>query len=602
MALSKKSLRVFGIALLLIVVLFLGLRFWVLDGVMAQTDQAYAERIHRLAKNSFSQDQIHLQSTLNDWAYWDDTYDYLSGDNPEYIDDNLNQPALSYIGINLMAFYDADGTPIFSIAYDHEKKVALHLKSSPDDWLTKYPSIGNILTDQGQVYGVIMLDEGPLMVAASPVLRSDYSGPPAGIIIFGTFINDRYIDILSDQMQAGIDFPALTLAQPPDLVTKIEANKRGEDFGVYTVRSGNTYQTYSVITDPDHQPALFFRTSTTGFFSERLKSATSIVFPVSIFLAMLIVGLAAYLHSRQVFQRLSWLRAVFASPMTPPAEKPNSAPDEFTEFAHKYIVSNIKYQEMSDDVDSFYDNYDHGCLVVDLTGFIHRANPAAAEILQVPAEQLVGRSLQEYVGDKDQLQALIHSWLNNKTSHLDLGITLPGSGSLLLAVTSISRQTANGECIGAFLLLQNITEQRRQSLALHESESTYKSLVDESSVGIFLIDTNGQIIEWNRRMVELFSLAKEQVLLKPVLPLFDETVVKNQAGKEFLNYMISAIGSVINGGSPNASTKVWGADIQPSKDGNPPPGDHHLPDSDRDGLPVGWHHYRYHRTETHGSG
>lgn len=64
----------------------------------------------------------------------------------------------------------------------------------------------------------------------------------------------------------------------------------------------------------------------------------------------------------------------------------------------------------------------------------------------------------------------------------------------------------------AVLVLSDVTERRRAERALQESEHKFRSIVEQSSDGIVLVDEQGRIVEWNRGQEQICGLCREEVL------------------------------------------------------------------------------------------
>jgi PAS domain S-box-containing protein len=62
---------------------------------------------------------------------------------------------------------------------------------------------------------------------------------------------------------------------------------------------------------------------------------------------------------------------------------------------------------------------------------------------------------------------------------------------------------------------ENITEQVQALQALEQSEAKFRGFVEQSSDGIFVIDEDGSVIEWNRSLEEITGLARQAVLGTP---------------------------------------------------------------------------------------
>ncbi|MDP2401975.1 MAG: CHASE4 domain-containing protein, partial [Actinomycetota bacterium] len=61
-----------------------------------------------------------LERVAGDWAPWDETYLFLSGENPGYIEDNLSFETVDNLGVNFLAFFDSNRQSVHVTAFDLE--------------------------------------------------------------------------------------------------------------------------------------------------------------------------------------------------------------------------------------------------------------------------------------------------------------------------------------------------------------------------------------------------------------------------------------------------------------------------------------------------
>ncbi len=71
---------------------------------------------------------------------------------------------------------------------------------------------------------------------------------------------------------------------------------------------------------------------------------------------------------------------------------------------------------------------------------------------------------------------------------------------------------SGGKVVGLFGIARNITQRKQTEEALKTSELKYRSLMENASDAILLADTQGNIIEANRKAEELWGYAKEELL------------------------------------------------------------------------------------------
>ncbi len=155
-------------------------------------------RVH----SSFDEKLVSLQIKLADWAQWDDTYQFIGDGNTEYIESNLSDETLINLQINLMAFINNNNEVVFSTLVDLAEEVNVP-SSSITQQILSYPSL--LSPDEEGMQGLISLQEGTMLVVSQPITYSDGSGPKAGTLIFGRFIDDELMEGLEDVTQLSIE-------------------------------------------------------------------------------------------------------------------------------------------------------------------------------------------------------------------------------------------------------------------------------------------------------------------------------------------------------------------------------------------------------------
>lgn len=170
------------------------LSFVILQQVVApafdqlEIDQARTNLVR--AERAIQNDLDNLSAITGDWGLWDDAYDYVRGEYPAFEDSNLDRPTLTNLGLSLLAIYDREASLIWGQLNhdDHadsiEKLGALSDDTHTADFLIRHKD------PAGQITGLIRTDLGPMLISSWPVVRSDGSGPIAGSMIMGQFMDE----------------------------------------------------------------------------------------------------------------------------------------------------------------------------------------------------------------------------------------------------------------------------------------------------------------------------------------------------------------------------------------------------------------------------
>jgi len=196
-SLRKSTLTIFALFFILLIfsVYFL-LNTIMMDSIDQLEEKNVSENIER-ALNTMEQQESALASVTRDWAGWDDTYTFVEDGNEAYLENNIYEDVFVNLNLNLMAIINESGEYTFATGMDLENT----------EFVPVYPELKNALekggilhnTDSGYaVKGIIMLPEGPMLIASHPILKNDLSGPTRGNLVFGRFLDATAVSELSE--------------------------------------------------------------------------------------------------------------------------------------------------------------------------------------------------------------------------------------------------------------------------------------------------------------------------------------------------------------------------------------------------------------------
>ncbi len=153
------------------------------------------------AQQAIQNDLDNLAAVTLDWAPWDDMYEYVSGRNPGFEKSNLDRPTLTNLNLDIAVVYELGSRLKWGqLLVDGEERPLsdLDLLGPADaafDLLTHHDS------PDGGIVGIVNTTLGPLLISSQPILRSDDSGPVAGAMIMGQFLNEARLARLSEQTE-----------------------------------------------------------------------------------------------------------------------------------------------------------------------------------------------------------------------------------------------------------------------------------------------------------------------------------------------------------------------------------------------------------------
>lgn len=199
-SITRRVLGMLGfISALYIVLAFVILRFSVFESFARLEAEMVAEDAQRVRQILAGELQI-LDGINQEWSAWNDTYDFMLGDNPEYADDYLYDGTLVSSNIDMMALFQRDGTPVWALMLDRSTGEVLDIDSVLDNLDMTKPPFDSLGPVKRTVSGALSSAHGPLLMVAKPVLRTDASGPPVGVLITGRRLTPGLAAKLSDRV------------------------------------------------------------------------------------------------------------------------------------------------------------------------------------------------------------------------------------------------------------------------------------------------------------------------------------------------------------------------------------------------------------------
>jgi diguanylate cyclase (GGDEF)-like protein len=189
-----------------------------------------------------------LANKTGDWANWTDSWNYARGTNPGFPDANISMTTFTELGIDTLAFIGKDGQMVHVRAADREagREVA------PPSAFTKPLEGGSPLLlhsnpDRDELHGLLMLQEGPMFIAARAILDSEGSGDPAGTLLFGQFIRPPEIELLEQMSHMSIRIFRTDADDLPDSVSSsLSRLQRQDDIVVSPVDEGGILGTFAL--------------------------------------------------------------------------------------------------------------------------------------------------------------------------------------------------------------------------------------------------------------------------------------------------------------------------------------------------------------------
>ncbi len=256
MRLNKKIVcAVGGIAVVYAGLLFLIQRALVLPSFEVLERESAAKNMERCLE-ALGREAHHLGNLTQDWAYWDDTYQFVQDRNETYIASNL--PVASFVDseLNLVCYLDHLRKAVWAYECDLEEEEIKELETVDFASLPQNHRLFGDGTPAGEIEGILQTAGGPMLLASRPILTSAIEGPSTGTLLMGRLMNDAVFEQLAEQTRVPLEvWPVDELEIPAAHQSLLKEALPGTPVVVDRADAG-TLWVYGLVRDLEDNPIL----------------------------------------------------------------------------------------------------------------------------------------------------------------------------------------------------------------------------------------------------------------------------------------------------------------------------------------------------------
>ena len=156
------------------------------------------------ATNGIHGEIRNLDIFVNDYATWDDSYEFITNNNTKYIESNLMDETFLHSHLNLMIFLDSSGELTFAKTYDLLHTTDSSVLRDFADTLSKNPSLWNFSSPEDSKSGLMCTSETMFIVASRPIITSQAEGPVRGALLMGRQLTPEKINDIGEDLHLQI--------------------------------------------------------------------------------------------------------------------------------------------------------------------------------------------------------------------------------------------------------------------------------------------------------------------------------------------------------------------------------------------------------------
>lgn len=473
------------------------------------------ENVERV-QNAVSAEQEYLDSIVQDWACWDDTYEFIENGNLQYINLNLQNQTLAGIKINVMIFVNESGDVVYakSIDIDTAEEVSV-----PQELLQLIKD-GTLLTkaENDTISGFVLLRENPMFISCHPILTTGHQGPVRGTLIFGKFFDNTLLDYFKEVTLSSLLMYRGDKDLPPDFQTKFNFFSENPEKTIVEPLSKERVAGYFGLQDISGKPAIIMRAdSPREIYSHGEKILNNV------YLFILLTGLVTGAGVKFAFDRLfiSRLTGIDNFVTRIRSERDLSRRLSLENNDELYRLSKeingmlneiylseqeLKAQEREKKV--LLDSLNELVIFVSPELKIIWVNRAALECMNIELQKAVGMSLKDIPGTV----GLLSSYLNFErifvTSNKKSGKFTTKDGKTWY-IQAIPVTGEDGKIIGILEMCRDITEKKKAE-QLRKREINHR-IKNNLQIVSSLLDLQAEKFS-DRKVIEAFKESESRIL------------------------------------------------------------------------------------------
>lgn len=267
-----------------------------------EIERSHAHMNHKRVMDAIDASTEKLKIATQDYAFWDTTYDAMHGTGvEEFIASNLSPglKAVENLGVNALVFQKTDGNVMWGGAIDLETKESIDgLVREINHFVRSHRYMSGTSVDTKR--GLMRSSKGLLLVAITPIVKTDRSGVPAGKVIAATLF-----DVDSVKALTHVDF---SIEQLPPAFGALNLSD-----GIELKTLDNEIQTKSLINNVIGRPLVYLNVSSGRDVSQAGSHAIHSALAMMILAALASLVVLWAILRQLVVSRIELLKTHFAT-------------------------------------------------------------------------------------------------------------------------------------------------------------------------------------------------------------------------------------------------------------------------------------------------
>jgi PAS domain S-box-containing protein len=308
MSLGQKTLAIVSLTVVgLMAVLYATSRVVLLRNARRLEQQQVQSAIER-AQNALQDDLASLSATANDYAAWDQSYAFMQHPSALYVRQEFENDTLQGVTINSVLLISTTGKVVFAKSYDFLHKRGIPFPLQAQRSLASDPWVRQAGRSPKPSSGMLMLAQGPALVAACPILTTQRKGPAQGVLVMTRNLDQARIDRLIAVTRSSLSIRPYFGKRLAPAIQKMQAQMESNEGAVAVEPLSNTRVAgYTLLRDVHHRPILVLELDAPRTIYEQERQSLHYLLG-ALFLASVAFGLiTVFLLRHSVLAQLTYL-------------------------------------------------------------------------------------------------------------------------------------------------------------------------------------------------------------------------------------------------------------------------------------------------------
>ncbi|MGA9897710.1 MAG: CHASE4 domain-containing protein [Terriglobales bacterium] len=145
-------------------------------------------------------DQINnLTRSTNDYGEWDRTYAFMQHPSQGYIKQEFENDTLQGLQINSVLLAEVSRRVVFFKAYDSVANLEVQVPSELQSAIAADPWVQQAMATSTPAHGILLLPQGPVLIAACPILTTARRGPVRGVLVMTRNLDATLVEGLRER-------------------------------------------------------------------------------------------------------------------------------------------------------------------------------------------------------------------------------------------------------------------------------------------------------------------------------------------------------------------------------------------------------------------